>query len=89
MDRKTLKRLRNRVSASRCRVKKKLWIHDMEIQAERLAETNAILQHRIHLLEEAINQSRQMLAYHDSVGEILTDPIPQQNHLAQEKATAQ
>lgn len=61
MDRKTLKRLRNRVSASRCRVKKKNWIKDMEEASDALAMENKKLLEKITHLEHAINQCRALL----------------------------
>lgn len=61
MDRKTLKRLRNRVSASRCRVKKKNWIKNMEYASESLAEENVRIAQRITFLEEAISECQRLL----------------------------
>lgn len=61
MDRKTLKRLRNRVSASRCRVKKKNWIKDMEETSDALALENRKLVEKITKLEHAINQCKALL----------------------------
>ncbi|KAJ3313957.1 hypothetical protein HDV04_001263 [Boothiomyces sp. JEL0838] len=64
MDRKTLKRLRNRVSASRCRIKKKEWIHEMEDQSLQLQDENMFLMERISFLEESIANSRKFLEYY-------------------------
>ena len=61
MDRKTLKRLRNRVSASRCRVKKKNWIKDMEEASDALALENRKLVEKISALEHAIHQCHNLL----------------------------
>jgi len=66
MDRKTLKRLRNRVSASRCRIKKKVWINDMEERSNNLNDENDHLKHRIRQLEEAIAQCQNLLAFKSS-----------------------
>jgi hypothetical protein len=67
MDRKTLKRLRNRVSASRCRIKKKNWIRDMEEISENLTEENNQLMSRLQALQNAINACRQLMnGHHDS-----------------------
>jgi hypothetical protein len=63
MDRKTLKRLRNRVSASRCRNKKKGWIKDMETTALTLADDNRRLVCRLSQLEDAIAQCQRLLEY--------------------------
>lgn len=61
MDRKTLKRLRNRVSASRCRVKKKNWIKDMEETSDALALENRKMVEKITNLEHTINQCKNLL----------------------------
>jgi hypothetical protein len=66
MDRKTLKRLRNRVSASRCRIKKKEWISEMEDESMQLHEENNFLLKKIGLLEEAILKAKQMLEYYQA-----------------------
>lgn len=63
MDRKTLKRLRNRVSASRCRIKKKVWINDMEERSGMLNDENDHLRIHIHRLEDAIAQSQRLLSF--------------------------
>ena len=63
MDRKTLKRLRNRVSASRCRIKKKNWIKDMEEASESLADENQRLLDRARRLEQVIMHCQQLLNY--------------------------
>lgn len=63
MDRKTLKRLRNRVSASRCRVKKKEWIIEMEDQSIALYEENKLLLKEVAALEESIESSRKYLQF--------------------------
>ena len=54
VDRKTLKRMRNRVSASRCRIKKKEWIHDLEDESKALSNQNKMLLEKIASLEESI-----------------------------------
>jgi hypothetical protein len=64
MDRKTLKRLRNRVSASRCRVKKKEWISEMEEDSMHLHEENNFLLKKIAQLEDAVRRAKQMLEYY-------------------------
>lgn len=63
MDRKTLKRLRNRVSASRCRVKKKEWINDLENESAQFNEENIILMQKIASLEESIKDARNYLEF--------------------------
>ena len=62
MDRKTLKRLRNRISASRCRIKKKEWISEMEEQGSLLMEEQHKLLHRLRQLEDAVNHCRQVMS---------------------------
>jgi hypothetical protein len=61
MDRKTLKRLRNRVSASRCRVKKKEWINEMEDESNILNHENRKLMKKISALEESIANAKATL----------------------------
>jgi hypothetical protein len=58
VDRKTLKRMRNRVSASRCRVRKKEWIHELEDESNSLSNENKMLLQRIASLEESITALR-------------------------------
>jgi hypothetical protein len=67
MDRKTLKRLRNRVSASRCRVKKKEWISEMEEESMGLHEENNFLLKKIAKLEELVRRAKQMMDYYPNV----------------------
>jgi hypothetical protein len=62
MDRKTLKRLRNRVSASRCRIKKKVWIQDMETKANVLEQQRLHYLTRLNKLQEAIQYCHQALS---------------------------
>jgi hypothetical protein len=63
MDRKTLKRLRNRVSASRCRIKKKEWINEMEDQSMLMHQENNYLIEKIHNLEEQIAKAKSFLEF--------------------------
>ena len=58
VDRKTLKRLRNRVSASRCRHKKKCWIQDMEERHHLLKQEHDALSERVNMLKEAVMYSK-------------------------------
>lgn len=60
MDRKTLKRLRNRVSASRCRIKKKVWISAMEKEAQDLVVENEALEKEARELEVQLVRARQI-----------------------------
>ena len=62
MDRKTLKRLRNRVSASRCRTKKKEWIQEMEETNALLDEENSRLQDRVSELQISISRAKEFIA---------------------------
>ncbi|KAJ3359752.1 hypothetical protein HDU91_004827 [Kappamyces sp. JEL0680] len=61
MDRKTLKRLRNRVSASRCRIKKKEWISEMEDESNALNNENRALMKRIATIEDSIANAKNTL----------------------------
>ncbi|KAI8910883.1 hypothetical protein EDD86DRAFT_128077 [Gorgonomyces haynaldii] len=70
MDKKTLKRLRNRVSASRCRIKKKEWINEMEERAVLLKEENRKLSNRCQRLQDAVAHCRALL-----------DTVPQETGL--------
>jgi bZIP transcription factor len=54
LDRKALKRMRNRVSASRCRVRKKEWINELQDESNKLSNENKMLLQRISSLEESI-----------------------------------
>jgi hypothetical protein len=58
VDKKTLKRLRNRVSASRCRFKKKCWIQDMEERHHLLKQEHDGLLGRVNMLKEAVMYSK-------------------------------
>jgi hypothetical protein len=58
MDRKTLKRLRNRVSASRCRNKKKQWVQDLEERHDILKAQKDQLITRLNILKDAVLYSR-------------------------------
>lgn len=62
LDRRTLKRLRNRVSASRCRSKKKEWITEMEEANATLHEENTMLQERISELMVSIARAKTQIA---------------------------
>ena len=62
MDRKTLKRLRNRVSASRCRIKKKEWINEMEDESNAINSENKLLMKKISALEDSISNMKATLA---------------------------
>ena len=62
LDRRTLKRMRNRVSASRCRSKKKEWITDMEETNSLLHEENIMLQERVDELHELIAATKRRLS---------------------------
>jgi hypothetical protein len=64
IDRKTLKRLRNRVSASRCRIKKKEWINEMEDESNSLLDENRVLLKKISGLENAILRVKSSLPGH-------------------------
>ncbi len=67
MDRKTLKRLRNRVSASRCRIKKKVWIQDMETKANSLEQQRVHYFTRLNKLQEAIQYCHQALSMQGNI----------------------
>ncbi|KAI8812698.1 hypothetical protein BJ742DRAFT_791420 [Cladochytrium replicatum] len=55
---------RNRIAASKCRQKKKMWIADLEKQAQELSERNAKLTALVaHLSEEVQFLKRQMQAH--------------------------
>ena len=62
MDMSTLKRLRNKVSASRSRNKKKLWLKQIKDASAILQEENKYLIGLVTELETQINQCRQTLA---------------------------
>ena len=64
MDRKTLKRLRNRVSASRCRIKKKEWISEMEDESNAILAENQNLLKQIGDLEKALSLARASAGAH-------------------------
>jgi hypothetical protein len=51
LDRLTLKRLRNRVSASRCRQKKKIWVHLLETSVKQLEDLGARTEKYVQELE--------------------------------------
>ena len=67
IDRKTLKRMRNRVSASRCRVKKKEWINELEDESNMLHNENRMLMKKIASLEEMILNAKKFLDYGSSM----------------------
>ncbi len=62
VDRQTLKRLRNRVSASRCRTKKKEWVHDLEDRYDDLKRQKCFQENRIKMLNEAVAYCKMVLA---------------------------
>jgi len=71
MDRKTLKRLRNRVSASRCRIKKKVWVHELEEQYEFLHEERQFLEKKFLQLQQTIQICKRYLNLPTSSDDVL------------------
>ncbi len=61
LDRKTLKRMRNRVSASRCRVKRKEWITTLEEETDMIHAQNTELSQRMQELDQAIHYYRNII----------------------------
>lgn len=57
---KQLRRNRNRVSASRCRSKRKEWIHGMECKSSESQSRVEMVRNRINMLQEAISFSHMM-----------------------------
>jgi hypothetical protein len=73
-DKKTLKRLRNRVSASRCRTKKKAWITDLEEKCNSLKEENWNLLKTQQKLEEDIALAKNLIKFH-KIAEFGSDSV--------------
>ncbi|KAI8897240.1 hypothetical protein BC833DRAFT_594487 [Globomyces pollinis-pini] len=61
LDRKTVKRLRNRVSASRCRKKKKEWLNELGDESMCIQDENTNLEYSIRILEDQIASAREYL----------------------------
>jgi len=55
---------RNRAAASRCRNKKKKWVHGLEQKAKTLSQTNILLQNEITSLKDEVASLKQLLLSH-------------------------
>uniref|UniRef100_A0A3Q3J4J8 Uncharacterized protein n=1 Tax=Monopterus albus TaxID=43700 RepID=A0A3Q3J4J8_MONAL len=55
---------RNRAAASRCRLKRKVWVQSLEKKAEDLSSMNGQLQNEVTLLRNEVAQLKQLLLAH-------------------------
>uniref|UniRef100_A0A8C4MZG5 Cyclic AMP-dependent transcription factor ATF-2 n=1 Tax=Eptatretus burgeri TaxID=7764 RepID=A0A8C4MZG5_EPTBU len=55
---------RNRAAATRCRLKRKAWVLNLEQKAEELVQTNLQLQNEVTMLRNEVSQLKQLLLAH-------------------------